>query len=402
MLTVASDVANAAIEEPVAPNDLTQVMRRSVDEARQSVARTRDLMPVLREANVVDSGGMGLLTILEAMYLAYIGAELPTTEEVVVRAAPPRGPRTQPTAIVRSFLSGDGRSTSRFFENRFGGTWRFSPRRRRDPALVRVHLHTTRPGQAIDLALDHGTVEQVKIDDMQEQHDRLRGTSHPGHAEEKQCGLAVVSVGDGFANVYRSLGATILPGGETFNPSTRELLDELQAIHAREYVLLPNNRNVVLSAKQAGNPGGATGRDRSNPKSGRGCRRGTRVTTGPSSSEECGRLCIASSPTFNRARRHGQVRATVVDDRTIEAGDYLGIIDDRVDSIGSDPFSVSLQVLQSIGADTVRSNHRVRGGGDDGRGRRRASSARFREIHDPTGGRGPRGAINLPLFLACE
>jgi dihydroxyacetone kinase-like predicted kinase len=218
-----------------------------------------------------------------------------------------------------------------------------------DPVLVRVHIHTSRPGQAIDLALGYGSVDQVKIDNMQEQHDRLRGTSHSEHAEEKKCGLAVVSVGDGFTNVYRSLGATIIPGGQTFNPSTRELLDGLLAIHAREYVLLPNNRNVLLSARQAGAQAERPVEivQTRNLAEGVAAALAFQPDRGSEENAMAMRRVVADIRTGLVTRA---VRATVVDDRTVQTGDFLGIVDDRVDSIGSDPASVSLQVLQSIGA----------------------------------------------------
>ncbi|HEY8885190.1 MAG TPA: hypothetical protein VIO35_07765, partial [Chloroflexota bacterium] len=119
-----------------------------------------------------------------------------------------------------------------------------------EPGLVRVHVHTFTPGLAIDRALGFGEVEQVKIENMQQQNRRLREGGSPS-LHGTTCGLVAVAAGVGFQELFRSLGATVVPGGQTLNPSAQELLHGAHLAGSAEYVVLANNPNVVLSAQQA-------------------------------------------------------------------------------------------------------------------------------------------------------
>jgi DAK2 domain fusion protein YloV len=341
-------VARAASAEAAISNDLSDVMRESVAEGRLSVSRTRDQMPTLRQANVVDAGGMGLLSILEAMYLTYVGEELPSSEEPVVRSFPIETAEQQSYGYCTEFLI-RGRSLDLAVLRDGIGTLGDSLLVVGDPELIRVHVHTLQPGRAIDFALAHGAVEQIKIDNMQEQHDRLRGLPHTGSAEPMTSGLVVVSTGDGFASIFKSFGATIIPGGQTFNPSTQDIVGGIRRTHAREYVLLPNNRNVVLSAKQASSVA-------EQPVAvvlTRNLAEGVAAALAFQPNLKAEENAAAMSRVVADIRTGlvtQAVRATTVDDQVVKAGDFLGLVDDRIVCVGSDPCDLSLLVLQSLGA----------------------------------------------------
>jgi DAK2 domain fusion protein YloV len=352
ILSVAREVAVAASVEAARSGDLTAVMRQAVDQGRMAVARTQETMPLLREAGVVDAGGMGLLTILEGMYFAYIGEDLPPLNEEASFATPRarevaaraygyctefliRG-RSIDVQAIRSQLSALGDSLLVVG----------------DAELARVHIHTFEPGRAIDLALKSGTVDQVKIENMQEQSDRLHEAHQVSGVELPVCGLVAVSVGDGFAALFKSLGATIVPGGQSLNPSTEEIVEALRLTAAQQHVLLPNNPNVALAARQA-----ASIFDRPVvlvPT--RNLAEGVAAAV----AFQPGRPATENAAVMRRSLegvRTGlvteAVRAAAVDNRAVRSGDILGLIDDRIDVVGVDVVEVSLAVLRSLRAESA-------------------------------------------------
>jgi DAK2 domain fusion protein YloV len=350
MLSVAREVATAATAEAAGGGELSAVMRCAVEGGRLAVARTQETMPLLRQAGVVDAGGLGLLTILEGMYLAYLGQDLPPAEEAASFAKPRASQiAAREYGYCTEFLIRGQSIDVKAIRSQLGELGD-SLLVVGDPELVRVHVHTFEPGRAIDLALKSGAVDQVKIENMQEQSDRYRGPDHVIDSETCVCGLVAVSVGNGFAALYRSFGASVVPGGQTLNPSTEEIVEALRNAPAKEYVLLPNNPNVVLAAQQAA---AIFGRP---------------VVLVPTRNLaegiaaavvfQSGRTAKANSDAMSRALdgiRTGlvteAVRPAVVDMREIRVGDVLGLVDDRIGVVGADVVDVSLEVLRLMRAD---------------------------------------------------
>jgi DAK2 domain fusion protein YloV len=350
MLTVARDAATAARQAADEGANLLDVLDRAVVEAHASVARTTDLLPVLRQAGVVDSGALGLATMLEGMSLALRGEAIPTVDDVTVEApaamllAPEvygycteflvRGV-SQPVDEIRAQMQLFGDSLLVVGE----------------PGLVRVHVHTFTPGLAIDRALGFGEVEQLKIENMQQQNRRLREGGSPS-LHGTICGLVAVAAGVGFQELFRSLGATVVPGGQTLNPSAQELLHGAHLAGSAEYVVLANNPNVVLSAQQAIALGG---------------RPATIVRSRNMAEGVAAALAFLpdlpaekNAVAMERARRGVRtaevtiaVRDAQVDGVSVSSGTVLGIVDEKVLVQASELIHGVLQSLAALEASTA-------------------------------------------------
>jgi len=260
ILTVIKDAAAAArkqMEEKEA--DLTEVVQAAVTAASESVANTPALLPVLKESGVVDAGGQGLYTILEGT-LHYLRGEAEQirfrkpqmiTSSVPLAARPPqmiaadevpfgyctefmlKGEKLNPDKI-RSRLLKKGESLIVVG----------------DESTARIHIHTLDPGNVVHYATSLGTMHQVSIRNMDEQHRDFLDMQKDRMPAVEMGIIAVVS-GDGLAEVFTSLGVTaIVPGGQTMNPSTRDILQAVESVASDKVIVLPNNKNIILTAEQ--------------------------------------------------------------------------------------------------------------------------------------------------------
>ena len=260
MLTVIREASAAAQEATAGGADLVHVLEAAVHAARVAVQRTPELLKILRQAGVVDAGGQGLFLILEGM-LRYA-----RQESVVLPAAsahPPtamafkdvHGPgdfgyctnfvlhgRGMPYEEIRATLAGMGQSAV------IVG----------DGELIKVHLHLVRPGDALNYAVSFGALSQIEITNMDLQREALHQAPpslHDRQAEAEpiaRVGVVAVAPGPGFATIFHSLNVeAVVDGGPTMNPSTADLLAAIERLPQPEVIVLPNNRNVVLAARQA-------------------------------------------------------------------------------------------------------------------------------------------------------
>jgi DAK2 domain fusion protein YloV len=262
MLTVIKDAAKAAeVKVKAGEKDIVSVLEATVAAAGESVSRTPKLLKVLRDAGVVDAGGQGLYTILEGalrylkgetelmrlrkpqIFVSEIHGTTPVTfgpeEEVPYGYCTEflvKGEKLEPEAI-RHRLEKKGQSLIVVG----------------DESAVRIHIHTLTPGHIIDLATKLGTLHQVSIRNMDEQHqdflemqkDRLPHTD---------TAVIAVAAGDGLIDVFGSLGAAaVIPGGQTMNPSTKDILHAVEATPSEQVIILPNNKNIILTANQVQN-----------------------------------------------------------------------------------------------------------------------------------------------------
>ena len=259
ILTVVREASSAAQAKVASgSDDLISVMEATVSAAYESVANTPSLLPVLREAGVVDAGGQGLYTILEGA-LQYLRGEVEQTQF--------RKPQIIVTDIYAAKLPGMVAAE----EVPYGYCTEFllkgkelDPDKVRtklgkkgqslivvgDESTVRVHIHTLDPGNIIHYATSLGTVHKVSMRNMDEQHqDYLEMQKEKAPAVDIAT-IAVVA-GDGLSDVFRSLGVlAIVPGGQTMNPSTKELLQAVESVVSDKVIILPNNKNIVLTANQ--------------------------------------------------------------------------------------------------------------------------------------------------------
>jgi len=253
----ASEAGRAQVDD--GSQDLVTVMEAIVDAAGESVANTPTLLPVLREAGVVDAGGQGLYTILEGS-LRYLRGEAEQMQfrkpQIIVSTITPLARLTQVAAEEEEIY---GYCTEFLIKGEELGPDKMRTRLKKkgkslmvvgDETTVRVHIHTLDPGNVIRYATSLGTMHQVSVRNMDEQHEDFLQMQRERAPEVDIATVAVVS-GDGLADVFTSLGVTaIVPGGQTMNPSTKDLLQAVKAVASDKIIVLPNNKNIVLTAEQ--------------------------------------------------------------------------------------------------------------------------------------------------------
>lgn len=260
ILTVTKDAAAAArklVEE--GDPDLTEVFEIVVQAANESVANTPALLPILKESGVVDAGGQGFYTILEGA-LHYLKGEAEQIRfrkpQMIVSSVPLSG---RPPEMIAADEEPFGYCTEFMLKGEKLNTEKISSRLEKkgeslivvgDESTARIHIHTLDPGNVIHIATGLGTVHQVSIRNMDEQHrDFLEMQKDKAPAVD----MAIIAVvtGDGLAEVFTSLGVTaIVPGGQTMNPSTRDILQAVESVASDKVIVLPNNKNIVLTAEQ--------------------------------------------------------------------------------------------------------------------------------------------------------
>jgi DAK2 domain fusion protein YloV len=266
ILTVVRETAEAAKASADRGDDLVSQLQEMVVAARQSVARTPELLPTLKQAGVVDAGGQGFCAVLEGIWRYARGeatalAPAPQTQQ----AAPEvkkgvvsieeefgyevvfllRGEKLDVEKIRQTIIDMGGVSTV------VAG----------DEKMLKVHTHTAWPGKILDYGVSLGSLLDINIENLQEQSLAYAAESAAEHAQERTpepeaLPIATVAVvaGDGFAEVFKGLGvSTVVSGGQTMNPSTEELLDAVNTVPSDKVILLPNNSNVILSARQVVN-----------------------------------------------------------------------------------------------------------------------------------------------------
>jgi len=259
ILTVVKDVSAAAQRQATeGPDDLTSVMEAAVRAAADSVAKTPSLLPVLRQAGVVDAGGQGLYTILEGA-LHYIKGEVdqmqfkrPTviaSNLSLVAKTPQRMVDEVPYGYCTEFLMKGKDLDLKKVRNRLHKRGK-SLIVVGDSQTVRIHIHTLDPGEVIHYATSLGTLHQLNIRNMDEQvQDFLQMRKEKTPAAD--VALVAVVAGDGLRDVFNSLGVTaIVPGGQTMNPSTKDLLQAVEKASSDKVIILPNNKNIIPAARQ--------------------------------------------------------------------------------------------------------------------------------------------------------
>lgn len=260
ILTVAREASAAAREASAGNRDLVPVMEATVAAARESVARTPTLLPQLKQAGVVDAGGQGLYVLLEGA-LHHLKGETDLIKDrrpEVVPSSIPLGPRSphlmtekeEPYGYCTEFvLQGRRKLDAEKIKKSLAGQGK-SLIVAGDGDLVHVHIHTFDPGRVLHQAAAMGALHEIKIQNMDDQHKQYAEMVKAQAPQPEIATVAVVS-GDGLGRVFRSLGAgAIVPGGQTMNPSTQEMLQAVESVPQQKVIILPNNENVVPAARQ--------------------------------------------------------------------------------------------------------------------------------------------------------
>jgi DAK2 domain fusion protein YloV len=260
ILTVARDAARSAAQ--VEPDEPVRVLEAALDGARSSLARTPDLLPVLRQAGVVDSGGFGFVVLLEGAIAFLRGSQAtavvhavssPIGDWIAAEKAAHAEDR-QRFGYCTEFVLTGAELDANSVRSHLGGLGD-SVIVVGDATALHVHVHTADPGAALQAGTRQGTLSGVKVENMQAQHDRFISAPRAGQGdagEQKKTSIVAVVPGSGFADVARSVGVDgVIVTGATSNPSVDELLQAIESVPGSNVILLPNHKNVVLTAEQA-------------------------------------------------------------------------------------------------------------------------------------------------------
>ena len=269
ILTVVRESADFAVEHAEEYDEVDQVFRAVLVEARNSLKRTPELLPVLKEVGVVDSGGAGYVTILEGMYSALKGRFI---EKNTISAMTESNTDVTGSLEAEEFgyctelimILGPDTVKKQFNMKRFIST--LSQRGNslavvQDEDIVKVHIHTMTPGWVLNYAQQFGEFKKLKIENMTEQHSELMMAEEAKKQEKaqevinepmKEYALIAVSPGEGITEMFNEIGVDqIVSGGQTMNPSTEDFVEAINKVHAKRIFIFPNNSNIVMAASQA-------------------------------------------------------------------------------------------------------------------------------------------------------
>ncbi|MCH5152986.1 MAG: DAK2 domain-containing protein [Clostridiales bacterium] len=271
ILTVVRAMAEEAIDTAKRSGDIQKLMNAVLEKGEETLAKTPEMLDVLKRAGVVDSGGYGLITLFKGLIMGYLDQEITGAEEY----AAPESSKSQPidaafpddSELIVDYESlGEldfGYCTEFFIINIKKRTTVTDIDKLReylneignsvicigDLSLIKVHVHTNNPGKALTKALTLGELDKVKIENMMEQNRQLRARYE---AERKPIGLLAVCSGDGFSAIFKDLLVDqVIEGGQTMNPSAEDIASAARKINAENIIILPNNKNIILSAEQS-------------------------------------------------------------------------------------------------------------------------------------------------------
>ena len=371
ILTVASGIAEKASEMAQETDDLEDFIPAVISYAEEVLAKTPDMLPVLKEAGVVDSGGQGLLEVIKGAYDAFLGKEIDYSAIAPGAGAGVTKISAEDTADIKfgyctefiiltekEFTEQDEHEFKEYLSSIGDSIVCVA-----DDDVVKIHVHTNDPGLAIQRALTFGQLSRMKIDNMREEHqeklirdaENLAKQQAQDAAEKKSSeprkpmGFIAVSIGEGINNIFKELGVDyIIEGGQTMNPSTDDMLKAIDEVHADTVFILPNNKNIVLAANQA-----------------KHLVEDKEIIVIPTKTVPQGITAIinfmpdADAKTNEEAMleevknvKTGQVtyavRDTHIDDKEIHEGDIMGIGDHGILAVGSEIRKTTLDMLEQL------------------------------------------------------
>ena len=270
ILTVAKGASQKAAELAETTEDLDTFISEVINYAQEVLEKTPEMLPVLKEAGVVDSGGQGLLEVMRGAYDAFQGKEIDYSAIKASAGTKMVKPSEQAETEIKfgyctefiimlekEFTAKDETEFKAYLESIGDSIVCVA-----DDDIVKIHVHTNDPGLAIQKALTYGQLSRMKIDNMREEHqERLIKDAEKLAAQQaeakkaeprKEVGFIAVSIGEGMNEIFRELGADyIIEGGQTMNPSTEDMLNAIDQVNAEHIFILPNNKNIILAANQA-------------------------------------------------------------------------------------------------------------------------------------------------------
>ena len=379
ILTVAKGAAENALELSDETEDVVTFVEEVIKQAEYVLDQTPEMLPVLKQAGVVDSGGQGLVQVLKGAYDALIGKEIDyTIEGAPTGAAPAKisaeteaeikfGYCTEFIIVLNAPMSDNEEHAYKAFLESIGDSIVVVA----DDEIVKTHVHTNDPGLALQKALTFGSLSKIKIDNMREEHqEKLIKDSQKLAAQQKaeeeayeaaqadektnnmpakEMGFVSVSIGEGMNEVFRGLGVDyLIEGGQTMNPSTEDMLNAIEHVNAKTVFILPNNKNIIMAANQAVDlvedkqiiviptktiPQGITALVNYIPDH---------------SAEENKEQMIAEIENVKTGQVTYAVRDTEIDGKTIKQNDFMGIGDKSILSVGTDLRATTLEMVDAM------------------------------------------------------
>lgn len=389
ILTVAKGISDKARElADAGETDLEKFLGDIISYGNEVLEKTPDMLPVLKQAGVVDSGGQGLMVVLQGAYDLFLGKEIDlTVMESTVTPGVSKVDSYKESIDSEDIKFGYCTEFIIMLEKTFNVKTEMDFKKYlesigdsivvvADDEIVKVHVHTNDPGMAIQKALMYGSLSNMKIDNMRlEHHENLVRRNENGEAEiienveisavnhnqdsvqeepmeHKEDAFIAISVGDGMDEIFKSLGVDmIISGGQTMNPSTEDILNAIEKINADNVFILPNNKNIILAANQA--------KDLTEDKN---------VVVIPTKTVPQGISAVISYVPGNSPEENAEimseeianvksgevtyaVRDTMIDDKEIKCGDYMGIGDKGILSVGKDLNAVVVDMIDEMADD---------------------------------------------------
>lgn len=352
ILTVIRESAEFGIKTAKNSANVIDFLGKVIDKANETLNRTPDMLPILKQAGVVDAGGKGLVYILKGMH-QYLVSErvielLEAVEEEHQDAAKPIYNDIEFGYCTEFFIKGKDLNPEDFRNEikDIGDSIVVVG----DENLVKVHVHTNNPGIVIETALKSGYLSKIKIDNMREQHQELLVSEEDKAAdkEAKKYGVVAVAMGSGISSIFKDLGADeIIEGGQTMNPSTEDIFKSADKINAENIIILPNNGNIILAANQAKSLSSKN------------------IIVAPTKSIPQGIAALMTldqekSPEDNEnkiSKAIGDVKTGLItyavrdsnfDGVDIEEGNFLGIVEGKINAVGEDIFEVIYKVIDAM------------------------------------------------------
>ena len=374
ILTVAKGMSDKACEMLGQSDDLTVVIDEIIKHGEYVLSQTPEMLPVLKQAGVVDSGGQGLMVVLQGAYDAFLGKEVDYTLENVSKASStsvstddlPMDEADIKFGYCTEFIINldkpmDDKEEKLFkdFLESIGDSIVLVA----DDEIVKVHVHTNQPGEAFTRALTYGSLSRMKIDNMREEHherliknaEKMAEKQKQEEAEakknepKKKYGFIAVSVGEGLDEIFKGLNVDyIISGGQTMNPSTEDILNAVDEVNAENIFVLPNNKNIILAANQAE----SLVEDKNLiviPS--KTIPQGISAMIGfvdDCSPEENKEAMIDSMSYVKTGEVTYAVRDTVIDDKEIREGNIMGIGDEGMLAVGDDIVATTVDMIKEM------------------------------------------------------
>lgn len=372
ILTVAKDAAKKAVAVSQKETDVIAVMEAFVKEGQASLNRTPDLLPVLKEVGVVDSGGQGLLLVYEGFLAELKGEELPaalsTRQDMTDLVSAEHHKSIQSFMNTEDIEFGyctefmvkfeeDKLSQHPFSEDQFRhelSTFGDSLLVISDDEIAKVHIHAEHPGDVLTVGQKYGSLINMKIENMREQHSAITGSSSQPTAsrrkpaEKAKYGVVAVAMGSGVAELFTSIGATaVIEGGQTMNPSTEDIVKAIDDCHAEHVFVLPNNKNIIMAAEQAAEVTGSSVSVIATKTVPQGL--AALIAFNPDGTEDANRSAMASaSAQVKTGQVTHAVRDTTIDGIDIKKNDFMGLAEGKIVVTHTEKVEAAKELLQSL------------------------------------------------------